>query len=709
MILFSIFLTTSFAMKKAHKYIQILLFFLTFITPGCFFINAQDSTTVSHELKELVVKDKRAIVEHDKVVFLPTKKEKNLSNSPETLLEAMHLPMLKVSGNNVSTISGESISYFINGHPVSKTDLSTFWPSEILKVEYIPNPRDPRYAGAKVAINFIRRRYEIGGVTRIDGFQRFPNNGIYEISSRLEYKKMSYGLMVTGSYKRDHRSKTIGNEKYNDIYYGHTPYDEISREYKQNDYTRDEDIDVAFNAKYQTNNILVSHSVFFNADRNPGSGYHSADSWNPSLFNSNESYHHTDGSKLAPQLSGQYYWKLNSKWALNANWVYSYAKKENKSTIAFNVENPVLSNFSENVNSARLNFIPVLRVNDKVQLRLYLRSQMNWYDAKYTGTSTVNSKQRRGESSSKFAFLWWPKNNLALSINPGVVINYWAVGTNSNETLVRPSAEGTINWNYKKWMFGGRLSWYTQSPGASASNDIIIKSTDLMWLAGNKGLKDLTSWSTNVSATWFPTNWFSTSFNTHFEQSNNSFLSIYEAASPDMGGVIKTDINSDKDDFISANISLNFNILQKLSLSISPYWTYQKTRGVYARNLHKFSIYGDMDYKFGRCSLNLAYEPKQKTLFNGGAELYRQTDRFNIGFKYGNGNLYVAAKIEDVFHKHERRITHYSSHHYTSSIDHYLNGRCFTINVTYTLGYGKKVEDASIGRASEVTSSMLNY
>ncbi len=116
---------------------------------------AQDSNTVSHELKELVVKDKRAWIENDKVVFVPNKKEKNLSNSPATLLEAMHLPMLKVTNKTVSTLGGEAVALFINGTPMSESDIATFWPSRILRVEYIPNSKEPQYAGAKYVINFI--------------------------------------------------------------------------------------------------------------------------------------------------------------------------------------------------------------------------------------------------------------------------------------------------------------------------------------------------------------------------------------------------------------------------------------------------------------------------------------------------------------------------------------------------------------------------
>lgn len=205
------------AKKSNIAKVSILIGIILSIFPIMSF--AQDSTTVSHELKELVVKDKRARVEDDKVIFVPNKKEKNLSNSPTTLLEAMHLPMLKVTNKTVSTLGGESVALFINGAPMSETDMATFWPSRILRVEYIPNPNDPQYAGAKYVINFILKQYEIGSVTRIDASQELPNNGDYTVASRLEYKRLSFGLKANASYSRDHIQHETGNEIFSDLYY----------------------------------------------------------------------------------------------------------------------------------------------------------------------------------------------------------------------------------------------------------------------------------------------------------------------------------------------------------------------------------------------------------------------------------------------------------------------------------------------------------
>lgn len=707
MILYPIFLTTSFAMKKAHKYIQILSFFLIFITPGCFFINAQDSTTVSHELKELVVKDKRAIVENDKVVFIPNKKEKKLSNSPETLLKSMHLPMLLFKGESVTTLTGETVSYFINGVPMSATDLATFWPSEVAKVEYIPNPTDPRYEGVKIAINFVKKQYEVGGITRINGFQRFPNNGIYQAASRLEYKNMSLGLMAKGSYSRDHRSKETSGETYKDLFFQQKHYTAIERTYEQHDYTRDNGLDIAFNAKYQTKKTLVSHTLSFRGTKNLGSGNHAVGAWSPSLFNSSESFSQTEGKSISPQIVGRYFFDIAPKWALNVKWGYTYGHNEKNLHNALNIDTPVSIFFNENVNSAQVMVVPVFYLKNNMQIRLYLESGMDWFKTDYKGSTIAKSHQMRGTTSSKFSFIWNPIGNLGLTLTPGLVADYWTIGSDNSETMIRPMLNGSLNWSYKKWMFDGSITWYTMSPEASESNDIVIKGTDLLWYAGNPTLRNLTAWSAGISASWFPFNWFNASIGTHYERSDDSYAMKYEPAASDMGGLIRTYMNASDEDFLLTSLSLSFNPLKNLSFSIVPSWMFQKTRGIYKSTLNDFNVSADIDYQLGNCSLNISYEPKSKSLSEGGAERYHKTSRCNIGFKYGNGNFFVSAKVEDIFHKYEKRQSVYTSEYYTSYNNRYLNGRCFTINVTYTFGYGKKVKDASVDSPTDAKSSFL--
>ena len=70
---------------------------------------ADDSIKV-HNLDEIVVRNSRSWVDGNKIVFVPTRHEKNLSNSPESLLKNMHLPVIRKVNGTLKGRNGEDIT-----------------------------------------------------------------------------------------------------------------------------------------------------------------------------------------------------------------------------------------------------------------------------------------------------------------------------------------------------------------------------------------------------------------------------------------------------------------------------------------------------------------------------------------------------------------------------------------------------------------------
>lgn len=162
-----------------------------------FYAGAEDSIPAK-ELNEIVVVGDRGWVENGKIIFIPSRKEKQLANSPETLIKSMHLPMLKEKDGAIISLSGETVTIFINGIKADKIDLSTFWPKDAKRVEYLESPSDPKFEGAKHVVNFIMAQYTVGGVSKLDANQNIPGFGYYSASTKLVHKKMTYGFLATG-------------------------------------------------------------------------------------------------------------------------------------------------------------------------------------------------------------------------------------------------------------------------------------------------------------------------------------------------------------------------------------------------------------------------------------------------------------------------------------------------------------------------------
>ena len=137
----------------------------------CKFAAADDSIP-SKQLKEVIVLGDNQWIEKGVMNFIPSKNAKKLSNSPASLIKSMHLPFIKEKDGLIVSLSGEVIPIFINGEKADDIDLATFWPNEVKRVQYIEHPSDPNFEGANIAINFIMPKYSVGGVSRINLYQK---------------------------------------------------------------------------------------------------------------------------------------------------------------------------------------------------------------------------------------------------------------------------------------------------------------------------------------------------------------------------------------------------------------------------------------------------------------------------------------------------------------------------------------------------------
>lgn len=76
------------------------------------YAQSNDNTTgeKTYDLKEIVVKAKNAWIEGNTYVFIPQKRDKNLSNTMEDLIKRMHTGVLMVENDQITTRSGQRVS-----------------------------------------------------------------------------------------------------------------------------------------------------------------------------------------------------------------------------------------------------------------------------------------------------------------------------------------------------------------------------------------------------------------------------------------------------------------------------------------------------------------------------------------------------------------------------------------------------------------------
>ena len=109
---------------------QFIIIVCSFITIPVSFANPSEPTTSNDsvsvtQLQELVVKSESRWFEGNTLVCIPSKKEKNLSDSPASLIREMHIPLLRVKDGEVTDLRGNGVVYYINGVKAEPTEAST--------------------------------------------------------------------------------------------------------------------------------------------------------------------------------------------------------------------------------------------------------------------------------------------------------------------------------------------------------------------------------------------------------------------------------------------------------------------------------------------------------------------------------------------------------------------------------------------------------
>ncbi len=679
-------------MKNYSKYICLMIMISSALAVKA----EEDADTIPTYLQELVVESKNAWIEKDHVVFMPTRKEKNRANSPQTLIQQINIPYIRIDNKGEMTnLKGDKVAVFINGFEATGIDLSTFWPKNVTRVEYFENPADPKYKGYPSVVNFIVTEYALGGVTRAMTNQSFlPYSSRYNVASKLTYKRMTYGLQVNASVfnqkEGDNEERT--SQTYNDVWYDGNKYDRISSENISTTAWKYDNVNAAFNAVYtddKTIRLVHTVSLSWNKSNNNDIG---SMTWTPLLFNSDYSRSHYSSRSLSPQISGKYIFALSQKWQLITDWHYGFARNKRESSSQTADLQPILNGHTENAHNVMADALITYFFNPKTNIQLQLSESANIYSIQYNGTYDQASHQSMSMSKMAVRWFWRPRQNFYINAIPGFTIDVRSIREAGHDTSVNPYFYLASDWYQSDKAFLSVYANYgTRMAGASQANEVLQRLNELMWSKGNPDLANEYTFTWGLQQTWMPAEWITPTLNIRYIDWNYPF-SDYQPAPEDMGGLIsQTRLCTDRTWTFSLNLSSSL-LHRNLRLNFSPeVRLHSNSAGSMSRTLNTFNFNGNVNYSLGNFNLNVSYVTPQKAISSGGHDYQYRPDRWDAGISYGNGDLYASFNVSNIFRT-------YTTQTFSSIYDYYMNedayrqrGRSFSFNLTYTFGYGKKV------------------
>lgn len=673
-------------------------------------IKANDSIP-PRTLKDVVVEHQREWIDDGKVNFIPTRREKRMSDSPSSLVETMHIPILNVKDGTIINLRGDEVPIFINGEKADDIDLSTFWPQEVKLVQYIEHPVESNYRGIPSVINFVVDKYEYGGVTRGKMFQRVPNNGSYEAASKFAYGKMTYGAKTCFRYTRDHYADSWVQSAYRDIYYEHHHYDEITRLQTTHQVKRTNTYQISVNAKYATDKFIAVHTLALGWKINPGSRITSTDEWNKDLFGIGTSASYLTSRSFSPMLSGDYFNRISEKLAITGRWLYSYSHNHDYNSNVMGSNAPICNWVSENVSSINASLTPTYRHSDVWSFQLKLSASLDWFSSMYAGSTDASQRQTRQEYTASAVINWAPFRKMNLRFEPGVLTTSWRIG-HVKKTYTYPTVNASLDWAPNRgFSWYGSLKFALRPTSAFESNPVMVRNSELLWTMGNPYLKNSKYWDSYTYLTLLPNGWLSLALGAGYTRINNEVIHTFEAASPEQGGIVKQMINAHPSDNVRLSLDLSTSFLDNdLTIVIAPEWHYSKVRGTSSQDLYHLSFTSNVDYLLRNCKFGLAYVGPSKILGAGGMEKTWLQASWDFSFVYSTGSLYLKFMVENIFNGRRKGWTKYQSSNFSSVSHTRSKGRATCISLTYTFGYGKRLNRAiDIDTPSDTKSSIMNF
>ncbi len=677
---------------------------------------APDSTKVT-DLDEFVVQGRTQRVVKYGVEYTPDKRTKKLAMNAVSLLELMAIPQLDITPGSldVKMIGNRNVSIFIDYVPATEADLRGLRTQDVLRVEVLQYPEDPRFKNAEYVINYIMQKYEWGGYTNIGGEMNVinPLNGYGYLYSKFVTGKWTLDANAGGSGTRNDKFKGENTETFRDFDFDDRHVDMLEKHTVTDGGLRTHNGEwVSLRAIYNTAAAQIHHTVGFNRSAQPTNERESHVSFSQDLLPSSRSVSGEDSRSLNPYISGAYILTLPKSNFLNIYWDFSYNSTRRNSSYRLGDLDAIRNDNREKVYvpNASLNYSKSFAHDNT--FRTALMTYNSIYDTYYEGSYDGRQKLL---SSENMLFLEYMQNwACGLNLYSRVGMSFVAGRVNGVTTIRQWNPRLGLQLRYRiNQMHSASISawWGNSHPGPEASNTAIVQSNELLWLMGNPDLRNTLFQTVNVSYDFIPTNKFSLSFYAQYE--GNPHKQAYEFMTlPGYDGLVRRTINSGTAHDWSAYLSGTLRLLNNaLSIKATIYGNRVVLTGIDARTSNTLNGSLNVNYILGNFSFSGWWDSPSKYL--GAWSLGTLTDMrchtYGLRINYSTGD-FKASIMSGNWWSDGRITTYFTSPHYSSSEWQWQASQApkLQFQLSYTFSYGKKVShDNQLSGGGSSSSAIL--
>lgn len=672
----------------------------------------------AQDLQEIVVEGDLSSANVRGATYIPTARQKRVAQSAGDLLLRMAVPQVNVDPLSmaISSATGSNLQLFIDYIPARPEDLAGLKTTDVVKVEYLEHPTDSRFMGAESVINFVMKKYEFGGYTKLSAneYLLIGYQGDESLYSKFSYKRMTYDLYAGVANYRKFHGGSSQSETFRIPDAEGTPTT-ITRRSDQTRYRYFSDRwPVTFRATYQGDRVtFITHAAYTRylmpVNISEGIIYPETGEGFPMEM---EYGRHSDSRSNLLDYNADLNADLTHGFSLNAHATLGYSNIHSSSLYGNSESLRIDNSYRENnlKGDACLTLSKNFSTGHSIDL---FTTWSGYFDkVRYVDGDVTDYDRNKLEAQLSYSYF---TRKWRLSATGGLShAIHLTNGTRNANTYPYARLNATFSGDSRHLVMA-QLRYSPQNLPANAESASIIRQNEYMYIGGNPSLRR--GHFFDASLMYFGTlaKWLRVNAVLATDQCRNTSMQYYlPYTGPDnTPGLLRTYVSDGYQQAYRASVDLTaFLFGNSLILRAGGGYSFWMNTGMSRKTENGYHTSFSAMWYSGDFSVGIGGTTPSRSIdtFGNGVVIHRNGGYWLQG-AWGNGKAQVSLALGNIAEwdwGSERR--HYTSpcYDYNSTVYNDSGHAWLRISATFTIGYGKELRRGNeVGSKGEVDKGAL--